>query len=63
MLIVHQGRAIFIELKAARKSATKHQRDIHAELTLSGALVATVRSLDDAYNFLSLIVKLRAKPQ
>lgn len=63
LLIVHEGRAIFLELKAARKSATKHQRDIHAELTLSGAVVATVRSLNDTYNFLSMIMKLRAKPQ
>lgn len=63
IMLVHHGRTIFLELKAPRKSATKHQRDVHAELTTAGALVATVRSLDDCYNFLSLIMKLRAKPQ
>lgn len=63
IMILHDGRAIFLELKASRKTATKHQRDVHAELTVAGAIVATVRSLNDAYNFLAMIMKLRAKPQ
>lgn len=63
LLIIYKGRSIFIELKAPRKSATKHQRDVHHELVLSGALVATVRDLDALYDFLDLIIPLRSKPQ
>ncbi len=46
LIIVHDGRAFWLELKAGT-SLSAVQREIHASLDAAGSKVATCRSLDD----------------
>lgn len=46
-VLVHQGRAIFIELKAPKGRLSPEQVACHAELTRAGAVVAVCRSLGE----------------
>lgn len=59
--IMHQGRAIFIELKAPGKYTTDSQKICHAELQLAGAVVTVCRSLEAVQAFLEQLMPLRAK--
>lgn len=59
--IIHQSRAIFIELKTERGAVRPSQRFVHTRLTLAGALVCTCRSLHDVETFLSQHMTLRAR--
>jgi hypothetical protein len=47
LAIVHRGRALFIELKAARGVLSPHQRQMHHKLIYCGAEVMTCRSLPE----------------
>ena len=48
LLIVHRGRALFLELKAGRGVVSPAQRNLHRLLVYCGARVATVRSVPEA---------------
>jgi len=48
LLIVHAGRALFIECKSASGRLSEAQRACHAYLAGAGAAVAVVRSLEEA---------------
>ena len=61
ILIVFKGRAVFFELKAPGGRLSPVQKVVHARLSLAGALVHTVRSLDELVAFLGLVVPLRAR--
>jgi hypothetical protein len=52
ILIVHEGRAYFVELKSARGSLSEAQRTTHSALTATGCPVAVCRSLDDVQSML-----------
>ena len=60
--IVHDGRALFLELKAASGRLSVEQRAMHAALAGAGAEVAVVRSIEDTVEVLaSWGVPLRAR--
>lgn len=62
LLVVWKGRAIFVEFKAAGGSLSPAQRDCHAGLMLAGALVHTVKSLDEFIDFIITVgVPIRAR--
>ena len=60
LLIVHKGRLIGVELKTGSRKLTPVQEEMHRRLVLAGAVVTTVRSLEELQDFLSQIVPLRA---
>lgn len=61
LCIVWRGRAIFMELKAARGYLSAEQRAMHAKLTFCGCEVWTVRSIEQAeYLLRSLQMPLQA---
>lgn len=62
IILVYRTRVVGIELKVSKGVLSPAQEDIHHRLTLAGAVVAVIRSLDDLYNFLSLIVPLKVRP-
>jgi hypothetical protein len=47
ILIVHEGRAHWVELKSARGSLSEAQRTTHSALTATGCPVVVCRALDD----------------
>jgi len=51
---------IFLEVKAAKGRLTKSQTSVLEKLRKLGAHTAVVRSIDDARDFLSEIIELRA---
>jgi hypothetical protein len=59
--IVYKGRAIFIELKTKTGAIRPSQRWVHERLTLAGAVVVTLRSVEDVAVFLATIIPLRAR--
>src|SRR5262249_36200773 len=61
LCIVFRGRSIFIELKAKRGRLSPAQKAMHAQLVLAGAVVHTVRSLDELEGFLSMLIPLQAR--
>ena len=61
VLIVFKGRAIFFELKGPKGRLSAAQKAAHARLRLAGAVVYTVRSLDELAAFLGVVVPLRAR--
>lgn len=61
LCIVWRGRALFVELKSARGSLSREQREMHRKLTFCGCEVWTVRALDQMeYLLRSLGMPLRA---
>lgn len=52
LVVVAPGQVIFMELKAPKEYAKKHQIEIHERLRAFGHTVAIVRSIDDARNTL-----------
>lgn len=58
--ILFDGRAFFLELKAAGKYVTPTQRDMHGLLRAVGCEVGTARSVDDVISFLTGWNLLRA---
>lgn len=61
VLIVFRGRPIFFELKVPKGRLSPVQKLVHARLSQAGALVHTVRSLEELEAFLGVIVPLRAR--
>ncbi len=61
VLIVFKGRAVFFELKAPKGRLSAAQKAVHERLRLAGAVVYTVRSLDELAAFLEVIVPLQAR--
>jgi len=62
LAVVHQGRALFLELKAGKGRLSPSQRAMHSRLEAAGASVATVKSLDEAADALTAWgVPLRAR--
>jgi hypothetical protein len=62
LLMVWKGRAIFAEFKVDGGKLSPAQRDCHAGLMLAGALVATIRSLDEFIDFLATAgIPIRAR--
>src|SRR6185312_13501021 len=47
LLIIHEGKAFGIELKAPGKYLEPHQREMHAALLLAGMPVYTARSKEE----------------
>lgn len=61
LCIVWRGRAVFLELKAARGHLSAEQREMHRKLTFCGCEVWTVRSVEQAeYLLRSLQMPLQA---
>ena len=54
LLMVWKGRAIFAEFKVDGGKLSPAQRDCHAGLMLAGALVVTIRSLDEFIDFMNV---------
>lgn len=52
IMVVHDGRAFFIELKSAVGRLSVEQRAVHADLQTARCRVAVCRSLDDVQRFL-----------
>lgn len=63
LFVIYRGRTIGIELKSGRNKPTAQQLETHSALMLAGAVVTTIRSLQELYDFLVQLVPLRAKPQ
>lgn len=62
LLMVWKGRAIFIEFKAPGGRLSPAQIDCQAGLMLAGALVHTVKSLDEFADFLATAgIPIRAR--
>lgn len=62
LMIVHDGRALFVELKARRGVLSDQQRDCITSLRGAGASVAICRSIDDvARALLEWRVPMRAR--
>lgn len=62
ILLVWKGRAIFVEVKADGGRLSPAQRDCQAGLMLAGALVHTVKSLDEFIDFLGAAgIPIRAR--
>lgn len=59
--IIFKGRPIFIELKTAKGAVRASQKWVHDKLTLSGAVVVTLRSVEGVAEFLGSIIPLRAR--
>lgn len=51
--VVHRGRVHFLEMKAARGTLRKHQREMIARLEAAGATCAVARGLDAAVSQLA----------
>lgn len=47
ILIIHDGRALFIELKAAKGRVSDEQGECHQAIWSAGAVVVICRSVDD----------------
>lgn len=65
LLFVHEGRAFFMELKIDGEELSMNQVRCRAELRAAGALVETVRTLDEALNCLdtwSIPTRIARKP-
>ena len=52
IIVVYRGRMIAIELKAAGGSLSPAQKDMHARLSMAGALVYTATSVEAVEGFL-----------
>lgn len=62
LLLIWKGRAIFAEFKVDGGRLSPAQRDCHAGLMLAGALVVTIRSLDEFIDFLNVAgIPIRAR--
>ena len=61
LCIIWKGRPIFIELKTAKGAVRASQKWVHDKLTLSGAVVVTLRSVEGVAEFLGSIIPLRAR--
>ena len=59
--IIFRGRPIFIELKTAKGAVRASQKWVHDKLTLSGAVVVTLRSVEGVADFLAPLIPLRAR--
>lgn len=59
--IIYKGRPIFIELKTKTGAVRASQKWVHDRLTLSGAVVVTLRSVEGVADFLANIIPLRAR--
>ena len=59
--IIYRGRPIFIELKTKTGAVRASQKWVHDRLTLSGAVVVTLRSVEAVAEFLSAIMPLKAR--
>ena len=53
IIVIHDGRPIFLELKAPGSYPTERQRNVHVALREAGAAVEVIRSLDEADEFLT----------
>lgn len=61
LLVVYQGRAIYIELKTKTGAVRTSQRWVHDRLTSAGGVVTVCRSVEQVAEFLSLLIPLRAR--
>lgn len=61
LLIIYRGRSIFIELKSETGIVRQSQREAHDRLTLAGAVVVTLRSVEAVADFLHPLIPLRAR--
>ena len=61
VLVIFRGRAIFFELKGPKGRLSAAQTAAHERLRLAGAVVYTVRSLDELAAVLGQLVPLRAR--
>ena len=59
LVIIHRGKAVFVELKAGRGKLTVAQELMHERLTLCGAIVATFNSFDTVCEFVRSIIPTR----
>ena len=60
VLIVWQGRAIFVEIKRPGGRLSPAQKAMHERITSAGAVVTTCFSAEDVERYLSVIMPLRA---
>lgn len=61
LCVVYKGRAIFIELKTKTGAVRPSQKWVHDKLTLAGAVVVTLRSVEAVADFLAPIIPLKAR--
>jgi hypothetical protein len=62
LILVHDGRALFLELKSAKGRVSPQQAEAHARLRAAGAFVGIIRTLEDVETALDLCgVPLRAR--
>lgn len=54
VLIVHNGRALFLELKTSKGVVSENQKTAHKWIVASGGLVAVCRSVDDVKGILDV---------
>jgi hypothetical protein len=61
LMLIVKGRPVFLEIKAGA-SLSEAQKSVHAEITIAGGVVRTVRSLDEVKAFLDVLgVPLRTE--
>ena len=61
LCIVYRGQPIFIELKTKTGAVRTSQKWVHDKLTLSGAVVVTLRSVEAVAEFLAPLIPLKAR--
>jgi len=60
VLIVWQGRAIFVEIKRPGGRLSPAQKAMHERITSAGAVVTTCHSVDEVEAFLGMLMPLQA---
>lgn len=61
LTILHEGRALFIELKAPKGRVTRTQADMHAKLTAAGCDVLVARSVEEVLDWLADRLPMRGR--
>lgn len=61
VLVVYQGRAIFIEMKRPGGRLSPAQKTMHERITSAGGVVEVCRSVDEVEAFVGMLMPLAAK--
>lgn len=61
LTIIHDGRALFIELKAPKGRVTRTQADMHAKLQAAGCDVLVARSVEEVMTWLADRLPMRGR--
>ena len=61
VLVVHQGRVIFVEIKRPGGRLSPTQKAMHERITSAGAVVTTCHSVDEVEAFLGMLMPLAAR--